>query len=213
MNMSLKPIQGTSHPVGSESETLSAIRSALTEVDPEVEAKTKGTGYTKRKLEVVPRVSKATLFAPLEKDDSAAPKRAARKPIKLPKTPRGLLKRKYIVLGALIAAIVWKPVWALIAVLSLMLVFGLLLVGVGAETLWRGVMLAMHQTARKDQAKAVRMRQRLDAFAVKWDRFLDRFPDGSVDSLYMPDFQVISQEEALHEARLREEIRRAQSEI
>jgi hypothetical protein len=44
--------------------------------------------------------------------------------------------------------------------------------------------------------------------ADRWDRFLDRFPQGSVDSLYMPDFQAISHDEARDEARLKQRLER-----
>lgn len=37
---------------------------------------------------------------------------------------------------------------------------------------------------------------------MKWDAVLDRFPEGTVDGLYLPDFGEMAEAEARHDAAL-----------
>ena len=37
---------------------------------------------------------------------------------------------------------------------------------------------------------------------MKWDAVLDRFPEGTVDGLYLPDFGEMAAAEARHDAAL-----------
>lgn len=215
--MSYTFIPGKSHPVGTEAETLSAVRSVLTEV--EEEKPTVKRLFSKAKP--VMRRSKAELFSPLADDEVAeTPERVASlrsrmgfnegfdaseklRSLKLPATLKNMPKpkRKHVALGVLAALVLFRPFWVLTAVLVLVVLCGLAFVAIGGEKIWRGVMLALHQLSEKDPERAVRIRKRLDAFAMKWDMFLDRFPEGSVDHFYMPDFQVLSAEEARNEVR------------
>ncbi len=215
--MSYTFIPGKSHPVGTEAETLNAVRSALTEFEDEKPVLPTVFGGKPRLV----RRSKAELFAPLAEDDDTgsseklsslrermgfngmieAPKRLAQLPIPERLKQMSMPKRKHVAFALMAALILIRPMWAFFAVLIVVSLVALAFFTLGAETIWRGVMLALHQLSDKDPKRAVRIRKRLDAFAVKWDTFLDRFPEGSVDQFYMPDFQVLSAEEARNEAR------------
>ena len=48
--------------------------------------------------------------------------------------------------------------------------------------------------------RANRFARRVDKVAVLWDGVLDRFPEGMVDGLYLPDFQSILAAEERHDA-------------
>ena len=61
----------------------------------------------------------------------------------------------------------------------------------GADRTWRAVMRVFKFFVRQSPEKAHRFVKRMDRVALGWDGFLDRFPEGSVDGLYLPDFQSI----------------------
>ena len=204
MNYTLLP--GKSYPAGTEAETLSAVRSILTEVEEMAPPPRKSLFGSSRQE---PRVSKANRFAPLtnaeQAEEAAAKKsrvRAAMPQISALKTKAvAKIKRKHLVYAALAALVYFRPMWVLLfVVLSLFLAAAIFFL-IGGEKIWRGVMLALHRVSDRDPERAVRIRKRLDAFALRWDALLDRFPEGSADKLYMPDFQVLSAEEARNEAR------------
>ena len=208
MNYTLLP--GKSYPAGTEAETLSAVRSVLTEVE-EMQPKQRTPLFSAARKRT--NQSKTARFAPLseadQSHDAAGPRLANLRnllggplAIAFKSNVLAKIKRKHVAFAAL-AAFVWlRPMWAvLFVVLSLFLVAGIFFV-VGGEKIWRGVMLALHRISKTDPDRAVRIRKRLDLFALRWDMILDRFPNGSVDMFYMPDFQVLSAEEARNETRL-----------
>lgn len=200
-------IPGKPHPVGTEAETLSAVRSVLTEIEEETAKPRTLFGKQPR----ASKRSKAWVFAPLTEsaDSYAAQERLASlrhgtSPMALIRAKAASLplpKRKHVTLAALALLVALKPFWILGFIGIVLLLIALAFMAIGGETIWRGVMLALHQLSEKDPERAVRIRRRLDRMAVKWDGFLDRLPEGSVDGLYMPDFQVLSAEEARNEAR------------
>ena len=50
----------------------------------------------------------------------------------------------------------------------------------------------------RNPVRGVLLREHMDRFACGWDSSLDRFPDGMVDGLYMPDLQAMESAEAAH---------------
>lgn len=56
--------------------------------------------------------------------------------------------------------------------------------------------------ARRRPNRAAELHRKLDAFAMKWDAVLDRFPEGSVDGLYLPDFGELATADARHDEAL-----------
>ena len=187
---------------------MSAVRNVLTEIEAEV-PKPQRTLFGQQKR--APRKSKRGVFAPLRESEDIYAAEARLASLRGSGTAAGVLKswlasmpkptRKHLALAALAALVVFKPFWVLGFIGVSLLLLALAFAAIGGETIWRGVMLALHQLSDRDPERAINLRRRLDRFAVKWDAFLDRFPDGSVDGLYMPDFQVLSAEEARNEAR------------
>jgi hypothetical protein len=226
--MNYKPMPGQPHKVGSEAETIAMVRDVLTEKP----SQSSGFGdviQLRKRRKVTPppfeaapvpsRESKVALFSPLVESDPAAPEADAPK-AKKPAMHKPLLNRAkpglrvrpgYLLLGLFAAYALWQPMIAMIMV-GVVLVLGIVAFATIGEKIWRGVMLAMHDLAETDPERAVRIRQRLDRFAMKWDTFLDRFPDGTVDAFYMPDFQVLSQDEARREAKMNDRLERLRNE-
>lgn len=128
--------------------------------------------------------------------------------------------RKPKVQTRLARLVAWRPtsrqvVWTGVALLVLFrpwLVLGLLLMTVilltglflalGYEGFWRRALGLMQRYAGRQPERAARLQARLDAFAMKWDALLDRFPEGSVDGLYLPDFGEMAAADARHDAAL-----------
>ena len=50
------------------------------------------------------------------------------------------------------------------------------------------------------EATTARLCSPLDDFAMCWDAILDRFPEGTVDALYMPDFGELAAADVRHDA-------------
>ena len=87
-------------------------------------------------------------------------------------------------------------------VLGLTLLFFLILIGAfliaGYDGFWQGAIKLGRWYAGRRPARAAILHARLDSFAVKWDALLDRFPEGTVDGLYLPDFGEIATADARH---------------
>lgn len=208
-------IEGKPHTVGTEAETLEMVRGVLTEVEDNASEKPRALKFhqaAKAKSMRKARARRSAIYTPIPTDEEPA-KRAFRLPtLRLPNLGLNRIKRKHVAAAALVALALIKPLWVLFAVLALVLLIAAAFYFAGGEKIWRGVMLALHNLSDTDPDRAVRIRARLDRFAVKWDTFLDRFPDGMVDGLYLPDFQVLSQDEALNEKRIAERLERLANE-
>ena len=111
-------------------------------------------------------------------------------------------KKKHIVLASLALVIFFRP-WL---VLGLLFLSGFVITGVflilGYDGFWRRAMGLARWYARRRPERSVELHRKLDSFAMKWDAVLDRFPEGSVDGLYLPDFGDLAEAEARHEAAL-----------
>lgn len=104
----------------------------------------------------------------------------------------------HIALGAFALLVLFRP-WLVIGltVLSVIILIGVFLI-VGYDGFWKGVMkLGRWYSARRPE-RAVILNARLDRFAMKWDAILDRFPEGSVDGLYLPDFGELAMADKRH---------------
>lgn len=209
--MMYEEIPGKSCPAGTESETLSAVRSALLEVENEQPKRRQlfGGVQATKPGRAAKRVSKASRFNPLpsvERDEvrEKGPGLLARlrltERFKRLRSQMPKVNRKYALVVAFALIVLLKPLLVLSLLVLLAFVVAAFFLLVGGDKIWRGVMLALHQMSDKEPARALRIRKRLDSFAMNWDAFLDRFPDGTVDGLYMPDFQVLSEDEARNEA-------------
>ncbi len=109
---------------------------------------------------------------------------------------------KQIILACLALIIVLRP-WLVVGVLfvTVFLVLGLFL-ALGYDGFWRRAMGLGRWYAARNPERAVALHARLDAFAMRWDAVLDRFPEGTVDGLYLPDFGEMAAADARHDAAL-----------
>jgi hypothetical protein len=96
-----------------------------------------------------------------------------------------------IVLAVGVLLLVYFRPWLVVSILLLwvFLVAGIFLM-LGYDGFWRRSMKAARWYAKRRPARAVELHRKLDAFAMKWDAVLDRFPEGTVDGLYLPDFRA-----------------------
>jgi hypothetical protein len=157
-----------------------------------------------------PRVARPTarkadrVFPPLpEAERGAAPRRRPSDGLRARIRAIGYRPRPmHVVLLCLALLVLFRP-WLVAGVLFLML---LTLTGVfltlGYDGFWRRAMALARWHARRDPARSVELHRRLDSFAVRFDALLDRFPEGTVDGLYLPDFGDLAESEARHDATL-----------
>lgn len=104
----------------------------------------------------------------------------------------------HIVLACIVVIVFMRP-WL---VFGLLILFAFAVVGVflitGYDGFWRGVVKVNRWYARRRPSRAAALHERLDRFAVRWDSILDRFPEGTVDGLYLPDFGDLANADARH---------------
>lgn len=106
---------------------------------------------------------------------------------------------KHVVLASLALLVFFRP-WL---VVGLMFIGVIIFVGVflilGYDGFWRRAMSLARWYARRRPERAAVLHRKLDTFAMRWDAILDRFPEGSVDGLYLPDFGDLATADARHE--------------
>lgn len=109
---------------------------------------------------------------------------------------------KHMIVAALLVLVFFRP-WLVLGIvlLSLLVFIGVFLI-LGYDGFWQRGMAIARWYAQRNPDRAFEMHSRLDQFAMKWDAVLDKFPDGTVDGLYLPDFQEIEAAEKRHEAAL-----------
>ena len=199
-----KPFEGT------EEETMQTIRAILTEeievppARPQRKAD-RAKGFVDRNVGLSPR-RRASDF----------PELSAQADVVAPKGP-GLFARmgedmatlsghltafrpttRHLAIVCTLLLMVVRPQWFVIGgILIAALAIGVCMT-VGMERIWRGVLAWIARVEGKNPARGALLRARLDAFACKWDGFLDLFPDGLVDGLYMPDFVGMLDAEERH---------------
>jgi hypothetical protein len=111
-------------------------------------------------------------------------------------------KKSHLALASLALIIFFRP-WLVIglALIAVFITFGVFLM-VGYDGFWQGVIKAGRCYAKRRPSRAAAVHKKLDRFAVRWDAFLDRFPEGTVDGFYLPDFGQLDTAEARHDAAL-----------
>lgn len=152
-------------------------------------------------------------FVPLAEPD-AAPQPAAVKKKRKPSASAGRISEakarllayrptpRHIVLAGFALLVLFRP-WLLFGLFMIFLAFmvGIFLV-LGYDGFWRRTMGLVSWYARRRPSRSAAIHQKLDRFAMKWDAILDRFPEGTVDGLYLPDFGELAEAERRHEAAL-----------
>jgi len=119
-------------------------------------------------------------------------------------------RRFYLMWAGILAVAVVRPQWilwplmlAVLAVVSLFLVFG-------SQRVWRFVSRGLDRLTARSPERGARLLKRLDSIAMKWDKILDRLPEGMVAGLYMPDFQTLKDADERHHAVVEERLSRLQ---
>lgn len=204
--MSLTLIPGKPHPVTSEAETVSIIREVVGNED-RAPLPVRPKRVASRPARPVMERPKALRFAPLAAAEDAPKVKAQKVPRSMPRISLPIKRRHFLLIG-FVAAVVFFPKVVVFSVLFSLLMVVMAFYIAGGEQIWRGVILGLHDLAERDPRRAARIRYRLDKLANTWDGILDKFPTGSVDSLYMPDFQALSLDEARNEVRLKERLER-----
>ncbi|MFG6583699.1 hypothetical protein [Sulfitobacter sp. 1A12779] len=125
--------------------------------------------------------------------------------IRKPSRRKRVAKRppaRAVILSLLALAVVLRP-WLVFGVLlvTVFVVLGVFL-ALGYDGFWQRAMALGRWYAARRPERAAALHARLDAFAMKWDAVLDRFPEGTVDGLYLPDFGEMAAAEARHDAAL-----------
>jgi hypothetical protein len=107
-------------------------------------------------------------------------------------------KPAHITLGLLVLVVLMRP-WLVIGLLALVvfIMIGVFLIA-GYDGFWHGVMKSNRWYAKRRPERAALILARLDRFAMRWDGVLDRFPEGTVDGLYLPDFGDMDAAERRH---------------
>jgi len=109
-------------------------------------------------------------------------------------------KPLHVALAVLALALLMRP-WVFIGLgfVLLFIVIGVYLM-VGYDGFWKGAMKIGRWYASRRPERAAQLHARLDRFAMRWDAVLDRFPEGSVDALYLPDFGELEMVDKRHDA-------------
>jgi hypothetical protein len=107
---------------------------------------------------------------------------------------------KRVALVALVALILFWP-WLMVGILFFCaFIVTAIFLTLGYDGFWRRAMGLGRWYARRRPAHAAVIHEKLDTFAMRWDAVLDRFPEGTVDGLYLPDFGEMAIADSRHDA-------------
>lgn len=219
-NMTDTPQSDTAMAEELDPQSLAAIKALLVEEvpdDPAVIAAAATEAYRKapaseterRAAQAFPDLAESAPAQPSKKSrfKRAKPARAATKPQRVGSGRMDALKAqitgyrptpRHILLASAALLIVFRP-WLVVGlmVLALMLL-GLIFLVLGYDGFWLRAMGAARWYANRNPDRAEELNRKFDTFAMKWDAFLDRFPEGTVDGLYLPDLGDMAQRDARH---------------
>ncbi len=174
-----------------------AEKAAASEAPASTSRKSSGTSSSARATKAAPGTGRAA-FAELPQDNETEGRMARLKSRVTGYRPTA----RHVVLACAALLILFRP-WLVAGLLFLgiFIITGIFLV-LGYDGFWRRAMAVARWHARRNPERSVELHLRLDNFAVKFDAFLDRFPEGTVDGLYLPDFGDVAEAEARHDAAL-----------
>lgn len=106
---------------------------------------------------------------------------------------------KHVAFAAIALFVFMRP-WLVFGLLAFFIIvmIGVFLIA-GYDGFWHGVVKVSRWYATRRPSRAAILHARLDSFAVRWDAILDRFPEGTVDGLYLPDFAELASADARHD--------------
>lgn len=118
-----------------------------------------------------------------------------------------------ISLVAAALAIVMFPATVFLLIVLAAFLVGCTVVLMGSDAVWAKLRAGIEWYCRRNPERRDEVYDRLDDIAVAWDNFLDRFPEGSVDGLYMPDFANLEELERQHEATVSDRLERMHQQV
>lgn len=199
----------------SEEETMSMIRSVLTEdIQPKPASKPVSRNAVRQPVQEAATTTdtvvedtqlrgRAAVFPELDADVAPRTKETSARASNSISSGVARLRgfrptTRHLAIVTVLLLVVARPHWFAIGVfLCLAIAIGSFMI-LGADRIWHRVLDRLNRIEATNPARATRLRTKLDAFAYRWDGFLDLFPDGMVDGLYMPDFQEMEQSEDRH---------------
>jgi hypothetical protein len=106
----------------------------------------------------------------------------------------------------LVLLVIFYPVLVLLLGLFFAALISAIYVGMGYDAFWEMLLKPVRWHVARQPQSAGAIHQKIDHFAVRWDAILDRFPDGWVAALYLPDVSDIAalarEDEAKFELRM-----------
>tara|TARA_R110002126_G_scaffold192157_1_gene340323 strand:- start:331 stop:945 length:615 start_codon:yes stop_codon:yes gene_type:complete len=116
--------------------------------------------------------------------------------------------RRQVLWTAFALIVLLRPAWIVLTlVLGAFLILGVF-VAFGADRVWSGAVNLLKWYIARAPERGARLVGRMDRFACRWDNLLDRFPDGWVDGLYLPDLQSPLEADDRHDAVLATRLQR-----
>jgi hypothetical protein len=117
-------------------------------------------------------------------------------------------------LGAVAILIIAAPAYFVLLVLTFLFAGISVFLILGADRIWGLVEAHLNRLSQSDPEREQELRAKLDKWANRWDSILDRFPEGTVDGLYMPDFSINPAEsEPVHDAILADRLKRMHGQV
>jgi len=155
-------------------------------------------------------------------DKAKSKPKASRKPrnIAVPKlkTPsfarvlRHITRRRLAAIACIAIVVMYPGTVVLSGLAAIICVIGAFLL-FGADRVWATVSQGLARYQKRAPKRASKLMDRLDDFAVHWDNILDRFPEGSVDALYLPDFASYEIERQERESAMDQRLDRMHSQV
>ena len=93
---------------------------------------------------------------------------------------------------AVVSAAIFHPVLFLVLTLFLAAVVSALYVAYGYDGFWQMMLKPLRWYVARHPEKAAAIHAEIDRVAMRWDAILDRFPEGWVAALYLPDVSDIA---------------------
>ncbi|MEP3844484.1 MAG: hypothetical protein ABJM43_03970 [Paracoccaceae bacterium] len=205
------PISGKAHNAPTESEARSLIRDVIDTTDHTIASKKRKMSFKKRG-NLPHLLDEDTGNDARVRTPSAVPAQAKAASKKL---GLGLLRirRKHFWWAGILAMAYWQPIvlaW-IVGVTAFLILLAFL--WIGAERIWKGVIVAIREIESRNPQKATRMRAKIQGFSERWDRVLDCCPDGWVDGLYMPDLKALETQDLDHATAVAERLRRLPDQV
>lgn len=107
--------------------------------------------------------------------------------------------KKHIAIAAAVLLVWFRP-WLVFGLIFLALIALVgTFIGLGADRFWHWVAKHTQLYARRFPKKAAKWGPKLQRMRAKWNSWMDKLPDGTVDGLIVPDFNEMKARDDHHE--------------